>query len=54
MGCDRCGGHVSGPSDYNYLKNDTFADQIKTMNARCQFQEDLKKQSLKGDMGRKI
>ena len=39
-----------GPSDYNYLKNDTFADQIKTMNARCQFQEDLKKQSLKGDM----
>ena len=33
-----------GPGDYNYIKNDTFADQIKTMNARCQLQEELKNQ----------
>eukprot|EP00943_MAST-04B_sp_MAST-4B-sp1_P003927 g3927.t1 len=39
-----------GPGDYDYIKNDSFADQIKTMNARCQLQEELKRQLMKGDI----
>ena len=39
-----------GPGDYCYMEKDTFGGQIKTMNARCQLQEELKSQLMEGDI----
>ena len=39
-----------GPGDYSYMEKDTFGSQIKTMNARCQLQEELKSQLMEGDI----
>ena len=39
-----------GPGDYSYMEKDTFGSQIKTMNARCQLQEELKSQLMEGNI----